>query len=158
MKIYTQAEIGKMTKEEFAKNEKEIMKQFVQGKIGKIDCSKYINPITKRKGVYTREYIKGMSSDRYHEYEEAIMAQMKDIGIPSDKELGAKKYLSGNKPPIRNPQGEGHNEIKGYEWIAFAGACEVCEDLNGQIFTDEDDIPDTPHENCRCELVMLYDE
>ena len=37
-----------------------------------------------------------------------------------------------------------------YIWRSEDGACEKCQMLNGQKFTDPNEIPNKPHPNCRC--------
>lgn len=89
--IFTPKEIGNMTPDEFAKNESTIMQQMKNGLIKnqppQRDYSNYKNPILEHSEIFTREDIAQMSTKEYSKNEKAIMAQMKDIGIPPNNEL-----------------------------------------------------------------------
>ena len=124
--------------------------------INNIDYFKYRNPITGKRGIFTRERIKNMSSEKFEECEKQIMAQLKEIGIPYNMDIGNIKHISDNKPDIIYDNNRAYYEIIGYEWIAFDGACDDCSKLSGHIFASEEDIPEKLHPNCRCEVYALY--
>lgn len=87
---FTAQQIGKMSSEEFAKNEAVIMDQLKHGLITnepKNNFSNYTNPATKTNKIYTREDLDSLSTDEYSKLEPEIMAQLNSIGIPSNSEM-----------------------------------------------------------------------
>ena len=121
-----------------------------------VNYLKYINPITGKRGIFTRERIKKMSPEKFAQREKQIMIQLKDVGIPYNNEVGKRFQVSNEKPEIIFDESRPAYEIIGYEWIAFDGACEDCLQMNGKVFASESDIPDKLHPNCRCEVYALY--
>ena len=94
--IFTPEEIGKMTPEEFSKNEGMIMEQVKTGKIVG-NSSRYNTPgisSSSNNVLYTREDIGNMTTKEFTKHEDAIKQQMKTIGIPYDREVpeGTKTY------------------------------------------------------------------
>lgn len=61
----------------------------------------------------------------------------------SNKLNGVKNY---------NSQKDDNNNDKIYVWHAMPGACETCEDLDGNIYYKKEDIPKKPHPNCKCTI------
>lgn len=45
-----------------------------------------------------------------------------------------------------------------YVWRTEAGACKVCQELDGKIFDSLDEVPERPHPNCKCEIEPLPDD
>lgn len=88
-KDFTREEIAKMSSEEFARNEKQIIEQMLNGRIRnqKPDYSKFINPLSGRKKVYTKEEVSKMSQEEYTANEKEIMAQANSIGLPEHNEV-----------------------------------------------------------------------
>lgn len=41
-----------------------------------------------------------------------------------------------------------------YSWVAASDACDICQDLNGQVFS-VDETPEEPHPNCRCSILAV---
>ena len=91
--IFTAEEIGKMTTEEFLKNESEINRQLQEGLIspsglGVKNYADFVNPETGSDKIYTREEIGSLSPDDFKKNEKEIFAQMNSpIGIPTEGEL-----------------------------------------------------------------------
>ncbi len=89
--IFTPEEIGKMSGEEFAKNEAVIMEQLRNGQIQnqspKIDYGNYRNPESGNNRIFTREDIEKMPFDEYTKHEKEIQKQIQDIGLPYKKDL-----------------------------------------------------------------------
>lgn len=50
------------------------------------------------------------------------------------------------------------NENIQYEWKTEAGACEVCQAMDGTIYESANDIPDRPHPNCKCYIEIVEKE
>jgi hypothetical protein len=48
--------------------------------------------------------------------------------------------------------------IVGYVWHAEGDSCDECQELDGQVFDTEDEIPDPPHPNCDCYVEEIYQE
>lgn len=96
--IFTAEEIGKMNTNEFLKNESKIMNQLKMGLIKnnnlKKDYSKYVNPVSKNRHIYTREELDKMTTYEFSKNEKVIMQQLKDVGIPYKTEI---KSSYGNK-------------------------------------------------------------
>lgn len=71
------------------------MPQFVQliknsnGKYKKLilDLTNYVNPISNKKEIFTREAINQMSTKEYSQQENKIFMQMNSIGIPTNSDL-----------------------------------------------------------------------
>lgn len=91
-KIFTPEEIGKMSKEEFAKNEKVIMEQTKQGLIVPFtqranNYSGYKNPISGDNRIFSQEDIGELKGEEFSSLEKEIDAQLKSIGIPTNGQL-----------------------------------------------------------------------
>ena len=52
-----------------------------------LDLSNYTNPISNKKGIFTREGIAKMTQKEFEQNEDKIMMQMNYIGVPSDADL-----------------------------------------------------------------------
>ncbi len=89
--LFTVDEVGKMSREEFDKNEGAIMKQLQTGGFNTPQESKnyggYINTHTGDNRIFTAEEIGGFTGKEFSYYEPAINAQMKSIGIPTNNEI-----------------------------------------------------------------------
>ncbi len=89
--LFTADEVGKMSREEFDKNEVAIMKQLQTSGFNTLQESKnyggYINSRTGDSRIFTAEDIGGFSGKEFSYYEPAINAQMKSIGIPTNNEI-----------------------------------------------------------------------
>lgn len=115
--IYTPQEIGEMSAEEFEKNlpiiEQQLQNGLIKQQVPEVDYSGYINPVNGGGKIYSREDIDKMTSKEYSENEAAIMAQMKAIGIPTNKELETSSQKGGTvyvKPYTRSDG----TEVRGY--------------------------------------------
>lgn len=91
-KIFTPEDIGKMTPEEFSKNEKIINEQLQQGLITpttqrKQNYSGYRNPVSGDNRIFSQEDIGGFSGDEFAKHEKEIREQWGSIGIPTNNEL-----------------------------------------------------------------------
>ena len=91
-KIFTPEDIGKMTPEEFSKNEKIINEQLQQGLIAPItqrkqNYSGYQNPVSGDNRIFSQEDIGDFSEDEFLKYEKEIRGQWGSIGIPTNSEL-----------------------------------------------------------------------
>ncbi len=91
-KIFTPEEIGKMSKEEFTKNEKVIMEQTKQGLIVPFtqranNYSGYKNPISGDNRIFSQEDIGELKGEEFSSLEKEIDAQLKSIGIPTNGQL-----------------------------------------------------------------------
>ncbi len=91
-KIFTPEDIGKMTPEEFSKNEKIINEQLQQGLITpttqrKQNYSGYKNPVSGDNRIFSQEDIGDFSSDEFAKHEKEIRGQWGSIGIPTNNEL-----------------------------------------------------------------------
>ena len=129
--IFTPQEIGKMSSEEFSRNENVIMEQLKNGQIKyespEIDYDNYKNPETGAAKIFTREDISQMPFKEYAKYEKEIMAQHNSIGIPYQKDLPktaethsaqkSKKYSDSGKSKSSNSKG-GTAEGK---WVTING-------------------------------------
>lgn len=116
-KIFTPQEIGEMSAEEFEKNlpiiEQQLQNGLIKQQVPEVDYSGYINPVNGGGKIYSREDIDKMTSKEYSENEAAIMAQMKAIGIPTNKELETSSQKGGTvyvKPYTRSDG----TEVRGY--------------------------------------------
>ena len=109
-KPYTPEDIGKMSPQEFSQKETEIMKQVQQGiitnqKTHYQDYNGYRNPVSGDSKIFSAEDIGNLSTDEFTKNEAEINAQIKSIGIPSQKDLetsvsnGGAVYVS---PYVRN--------------------------------------------------------
>ena len=91
-KIFTPEDIGKMTPEEFSKNERVINEQLQQGLITpttqrKQNYSGYRNPVSGDNRIFSQEDIGGFSGDEFAKHEKEIRSQWGSIGIPTNNEL-----------------------------------------------------------------------
>ncbi len=178
-KTFTPQEIAQMTPEEFAKNEAAIMKQLANGQIkdAQPNYENYKNSTSGNGKLYTREEIDKMSSEEYAKAEPAIMAQLNSVGIPSERELNGNSeqnsskndnsphkeetkkepWSTNQKPKIVKTNSANDNNVVGYVWVASEGSCQACQDLDGQTFESEDDIPPLPHPNCNCTVERIIE-
>ncbi len=89
--LFTADEVGKMSREEFDKNEVAIMNQLQTGGFNTPQESKnyggYRNTHTGDNRIFTAEDIGGFSGKEFSHHEPAINAQMKSIGIPTNNEI-----------------------------------------------------------------------
>ena len=114
-----------------------------------LNWADYINPVSMKKEVYTREQIGKMSKAEFEKNEKAIMAQMKFIGVPTDYEL-----QQSNAHDYEN------DKTLKWMWVAQADerTCADCEELDGTTYDNEEDAPPIPlHPNCRCVLVRVVE-
>ena len=87
---YTPEQIGKMSREEFDKNESSIMHQLQTGGFNQKpsrDFGGYRNSHTGDNRIYTAEDIGNFSSSEFSHHEPAISAQMNSIGIPTNNDM-----------------------------------------------------------------------
>lgn len=88
---FTPEEIGKMTREEFDRNEAIIIEQLKRGEINPYsqqpNYDGFNNPELDKQMIFTREDIGNMSSAEYTKYEKAINEQLKTVGIPNKSDL-----------------------------------------------------------------------
>lgn len=87
---YTPEQIGKMSREEFDKNESAIMHQLQTGGFNQEpsrDFGGYRNSHTGDNRIYTAEDIGNFSSSEFSHHEPAINAQMNSIGIPTNNDM-----------------------------------------------------------------------
>ncbi|MBE7712442.1 MAG: hypothetical protein E7Z87_01715 [Cyanobacteria bacterium SIG26] len=89
---FTPEEIGRMSPQEFARNEKAIMQQLKNGQIKpssapNVDFESFKNPENGKSTIFTREDIEKMSTKEFTKNEKAINAQMNSVGIPYKKEV-----------------------------------------------------------------------
>lgn len=66
--------------------------QLIQNKQGLykkliLDLKNYINPISSKKEIFSRENIQQMTTKEYSEQEEKILMQMNSIGIPTNQDV-----------------------------------------------------------------------
>ncbi|MCM1339184.1 MAG: hypothetical protein NC191_05895, partial [Muribaculaceae bacterium] len=120
-KIFTPEEIGRMSQEEFDKNEGVIMEQLRKGQIGSNDrkqnYSDYKNPQSGKERVFTREDLDKMTTGEYTKHEGEIMAQLKSIGIPSKNEV-SKNTTTYTDSKSRQTSGNGNNNG---HWVTING-------------------------------------
>lgn len=90
-KVFTPEEIKKMSNEEFNQSESEIMQQLkdglIQNNLPQTDFTGYINPVSGRNQIFTREDIEQMTTDEFSHNEKALNAQLNAVGIPANMEL-----------------------------------------------------------------------
>ena len=122
--IFTREEIDKMSDEEYLNNEPIIMQQLKEGKIRSgapaPDYQAYVNPITNKNLIYTKEDINTMSDTEYEKHEKAIYAQMNTIGIPSQKSLS-------NNVSTFSKTKQNYNNTDGH-WVTINGNHVLLED------------------------------
>lgn len=162
-KTFTREEIAKMSPEEFAKNEKEIMRQMANGEIqnSKPDYKNYQNSNSGNGKIYTREEIAKMSSEEFQKHEKEIEKQMQEVGIPTEseiKDIQPKDTSWQKKPDVVKTNKANDDNVVGYVWVASPNSCEACQELDGKTFETEDDIPSIPHPNCGCTVERLIDD
>lgn len=125
--------------------------QFIQDKQGNykrliLDLKNYINPLSGKKELFTRELLSKMTNDEYAKQEDKIMMQLNSIGIPTqaDVELSEKQDYQSN-PTCQ------------WVWVlddSKKSHCAFCLNMEGKIFENEEDAPVIPvHENCGCQLI-----
>ena len=113
-----------------------------------LDYSSYINPISKKQELFTREDIGKMNSEEFNKNEEKIMMQMNSIGIPTNAMLAHSQSY--------DYEDEDDSDLE-YIWILDDTKkvhCEICLDLEGTTYKREEDAPEIPvHDGCGCQLV-----
>lgn len=125
--------------------------QFIQDKQGNykrliLDLKNYINPLTGKKELFTRERLSKMTNGEYEKQEDKIIMQLNSIGIPTqaDVELSEKQDYQ-NNPTC--------------QWVwglddSKKSHCDFCLKMEGQVFENEEEAPEIPvHENCGCQLI-----
>lgn len=116
--IFTPEEIGKMTTQEFTKNESVIMNQIKNGQIQQQDnqqnFSGYKNPISGSSQIFSREDIGAMSTKEYTDNEKAIHAQIKSIGAPTTSELHTAASTGGGAVYVEPYIRADGKQVKGY--------------------------------------------
>ncbi len=87
-------QIAQMSDEDFIKNEPQIMQQLRnrQFKEQKTDFSKYANPLTGSKKIYTKEELEKMTPEEFMKNENEIMGQLQAIGLPAKNDLPQKHF------------------------------------------------------------------
>ena len=55
------------------------------------------------------------------------------------------------------------SEEKEYEWITSPGACDICEEMDGERRIEDGEyegglVPGEVHENCKCEEELVEEE
>lgn len=125
--------------------------QFIQDKQGNykrliLDLKNYINPLTGKKELFTRERLSKMTNGEYEKQEDKIIMQLNSIGIPTqaDVELSEKQDYQ-NNPTCQ------------WVWVlddSKKSHCDFCLKMEGQVFENEEEAPEIPvHENCGCQLI-----
>ena len=118
--IFTAEEIGRMSIDDFRKNEEEIMRQYGLGMIiprGKerINYSDYTNPIIPEMNrIFTREDIHSMLPEQYKIYENSIRAQAEKIGLPTDWEMKGASMRGDGVVYVRPYTRSDGTKVKGY--------------------------------------------
>lgn len=111
-----------------------------------LNLSKYINPISNKKELFTREDIANMTAKEFEQNEEKIMMQMNSIGVPTNEDLRISQ----------NYDYENDSNV-GYIWVLDDTKkvhCDFCLDMEGKTFEKEDDAPEIPvHEGSGCQLI-----
>lgn len=111
-----------------------------------LNLANYINPISNKKEIFTREDISKMSTKKFEQNEQKIMMQMNSIGIPTDNDLKFSNKQDYEKDPTAQ-----------YIWILddnLKTHCDFCLSMEGQIFDKIEDAPELPvHEHCGCQLL-----
>ena len=114
---FTPEQIGAMSGEEFAKNEAEIFRQAKQGMIKPQNPSSKIkgfkNPLTGSSQIFTQEDIGSMSAEEYAQNEDAIMAQVKEIGVPTNAQM-EETTRTGGAVYVRPYTRSDGTQVKGY--------------------------------------------
>lgn len=77
-----------------------------------------------------------------------IKVDLTDISKLSNKFLN--KYSFENTPVLR-----GGISNTAYIWRTNKGACKKCQEFDGLIFDEKNDIPKQPHPNCKCSVEEL---
>ena len=113
-----------------------------------LDLANYINPISNKKEIFTREDIGKMTTKEYEENEKKIMLQMNSVGIPTDEDLKFSKE-----------QDYENNDTVEWVWVLDddkKNHCDFCLSMEGKTFKKEEDAPTIPvHEHCGCELIKF---
>ena len=125
--------------------------QLIQNKQGQykkliLDLKNYINPISGKKEIFSRENIQQMTTKEYSEQEEKILMQMNSIGIPTNQDI----ELSHEQDYDNDPTAQ-------WVWVlddTKKSHCDFCLEMEGKTFNNETDAPQIPvHENCGCQLI-----
>lgn len=116
--IFTPDEIGKMTTQEFTKNESAIMNQIKNGQIqdqnSQQNFSGYKNPVNGSSQIFSREDIGAMSTKEYTDNEKAIHAQINSIGVPTTSELHTAASTGGGAVYVEPYIRADGTQVKGY--------------------------------------------
>lgn len=116
--IFTPDEIGKMTTQEFTKNESAIMNQIKNGQIqhqnSQQNFSGYKNPVNGSSQIFSREDIGAMSTKEYTDNEKAIHAQINSIGAPTTSELHTAASTGGGAVYVEPYIRADGTQVKGY--------------------------------------------
>ena len=91
-----------------------------------LDLTNYVNPISNKKEIFTREAINQMSTKEYSQQENKIFMQMNSIGIPTNSDL----ILSEKQDYKNNPTSQ-------WIWVlddAKKNHCDFCLKMEGEIF------------------------
>lgn len=113
-----------------------------------LDLSNYINPVSNKKEIFTREGIAKMTQKEFEQNEDKIMMQMNSIGVPTDEDLR-----------ISENQDYENDDTTQWIWVldnSLATHCDFCLDMEGETFEKEEDAPEIPvHKKCGCQLVKF---
>ena len=111
-----------------------------------LDLKNYINPISNKKELFTREQIGQMNTDEYEKQEKKILMQLNSIGIPTKAEL----EFSLGQDYQNDPTAQ-------WVWIlddTKKSHCDFCSDMEGKVFEDIAYAPEIlVHPNCGCQLI-----
>lgn len=111
-----------------------------------LDLTNYVNPISNKREIFTRETINQMSTKEYSPQENKIFMQMNSIGIPTNSDL----ILSKKQDYKNNPTSQ-------WIWVlddTKKNHCDFCLKMEGEIFENFADAPNIPvHKNCGCQLL-----
>lgn len=111
-----------------------------------LDLKNYINPISGKKELFTREKLGQMTTEEYTKQEEKIMLQLNSIGIPTENDL----RFSIEQDYDRNPTAQ-------WIWVLDDSKkthCDFCLEQEGKTFEHESDAPERPvHSHCGCQLI-----
>lgn len=116
--VFTPEQIGKMSREEFDRNESAIMSQMkdglIQNQTPSTNFSGFTNPVTGSKQIFSREDIGAMSTDEYSNNEKAINAQLNTIGVPTSSELKSAVSSGGGAVYIEPYTRSDGVQVRGY--------------------------------------------
>lgn len=122
--IFSPQEIGKMTPEEFSRNEKTIMEQLKKGQIlseGNNNISNIDKFSPNDIVLYTREDIDKMTTKEFAAHEKDIMKQMQAYGIPYNHQLSKEQKTYGKeKQKSSSKTGQASSSDEG-KWVTING-------------------------------------